>query len=86
MRYCLHWYVIFRIPHICCRSGRADTQAVIHDWHRDMHVRRQVLRSLDDICFPSDEEPQGQRLVTWDNIRESMKPKNMDYGRFLIIA
>ena len=41
----------FRILHIYCHSGRADIQAVIHDGHRDMHVHRQVLKSLDSICF-----------------------------------
>ena len=42
----------FQILHIYCHTGRrADIQAVIHDWDCDMHVRRQVLRSLDGICF-----------------------------------
>ena len=61
----------FRALHTYRHTGRADIQAVIHDWHRGMHVRRQVLRSLDRICCFSDEEPQGQRLVTLDNIRRS---------------
>ena len=44
----------FRILHICCHNGGVDEKAVIHDGHRDMHVRRQVLRSLDRNCCLSD--------------------------------
>lgn len=76
----------FRISHIYCHSGRADIQAFNHDWHRYLHVRRQVLRSLDRICCFSDEEPQGQRLVILDNIRKPEKAEAMGYRRFLIIA
>ena len=75
-----------QILHIYSHSGRADIQAAVHDWHRDMHGRRQVLRFLDRICCSSDEGPQGQRLVTLDNIRKSEKTNAMDYFRFLTIA